>query len=140
MDCPRCKEKLERINASGIETTRCLYCNGVWVPGESLKQLLRMEPKAPSIGSLLGARSDETQEASDIACPECNDTTLTKIVSFGVELDYCPSCNGVYFDEGELKSVLPTVHKQPFEPGIGTYLASESVFLVIASALFGGKC
>jgi len=140
MYCPRCKEKLERTNSSGIETEKCLYCDGVWAPGESLRLLLKKEPKAPSLESLKKVANGGASEVSELACPECSDESLGKVASFGVELDYCANCNGIYFDAGELKAVLPTVHKQRYEPGVGAYLASESVFFVLASAIFGGKC
>ena len=49
-------------------------------------------------------------------CPNCNET-LSMTERQGVEIDYCPSCRGVWLDRGELdkiieKSVAPNAQQQ----------------------------
>ena len=41
-------------------------------------------------------------------CPKCKDTSLKKMVqkSKNIELDQCPSCKGIWFDDGELYDTL----------------------------------
>ena len=39
-------------------------------------------------------------------CPYCTDTTLVMTERQGVEIDYCPSCRGVWLDRGELDKLL----------------------------------
>ena len=39
-------------------------------------------------------------------CPSCPDTTLVMSERQGVEIDYCPSCRGVWLDRGELDKLL----------------------------------
>jgi len=38
-------------------------------------------------------------------CPVC-DTTLVMSNRNGVEIDYCPSCRGVWLDRGELDKII----------------------------------
>ena len=38
-------------------------------------------------------------------CPNCA-TTLTMSERQGIEIDYCPSCRGVWLDRGELDKIL----------------------------------
>ena len=38
-------------------------------------------------------------------CPSCN-TTLTMSERQGIEIDYCPSCRGVWLDRGELDKII----------------------------------
>jgi len=38
-------------------------------------------------------------------CPSCNET-LVMSERQGVEIDYCPSCRGVWLDRGELDKIL----------------------------------
>jgi uncharacterized protein len=38
-------------------------------------------------------------------CPNCNET-LVMADRNGVEIDYCPSCRGVWLDRGELDKIL----------------------------------
>ena len=39
-------------------------------------------------------------------CPVCPDTTLLMSERQGVEIDYCPSCRGVWLDRGELDKLV----------------------------------
>ena len=36
-------------------------------------------------------------------CPNCKDEKLKKAILYNTEIDYCPSCLGVWFDSDELK-------------------------------------
>ncbi len=38
-------------------------------------------------------------------CPNCNET-LMMTERQGVEIDYCPSCRGVWLDRGELDKII----------------------------------
>jgi uncharacterized protein len=39
-------------------------------------------------------------------CPVCPDATLLMSDRQGVEIDYCPSCRGVWLDRGELDKLI----------------------------------
>jgi Zn-finger nucleic acid-binding protein len=39
-------------------------------------------------------------------CPTCPDSTLVMTDRQGVEIDYCPSCRGVWLDRGELDKLV----------------------------------
>lgn len=39
-------------------------------------------------------------------CPVCPDKELLMIERQGIELDYCPTCRGVWLDRGELDRLL----------------------------------
>lgn len=39
-------------------------------------------------------------------CPVCKDLDLVMSERSGVEIDYCPSCRGVWLDRGELDKIL----------------------------------
>lgn len=38
-------------------------------------------------------------------CPKCN-TVLLLSEKSGVEIDYCPSCRGIWLDRGELEKII----------------------------------
>lgn len=42
-------------------------------------------------------------------CPTCPDSTLVMTDRQGVEIDYCPSCRGVWLDRGELDKIIERV-------------------------------
>ena len=39
-------------------------------------------------------------------CPMCPDATLVMSDRQGVEIDYCPTCRGVWLDRGELDKLI----------------------------------
>jgi uncharacterized protein len=39
-------------------------------------------------------------------CPSCPDSVLTMADRSGVEIDYCPTCRGVWLDRGELDKII----------------------------------
>jgi Zn-finger nucleic acid-binding protein len=39
-------------------------------------------------------------------CPCCKDVKLRRAIRRGVEIDYCPDCNGIWLDNGELNKIV----------------------------------
>jgi len=39
-------------------------------------------------------------------CPQCPDVALAMTDRQGIEIDYCPSCRGIWLDRGELDKLL----------------------------------
>jgi len=39
-------------------------------------------------------------------CPACNNVNLLMMERQGVEIDYCPTCRGVWLDRGELDKII----------------------------------
>ena len=39
-------------------------------------------------------------------CPTCSDVSLVMSERQGVEIDYCPTCRGVWLDRGELDKLI----------------------------------
>jgi Zn-finger nucleic acid-binding protein len=39
-------------------------------------------------------------------CPACPDAVLVMADRQGVEIDYCPTCRGIWLDRGELDKLL----------------------------------
>jgi Zn-finger nucleic acid-binding protein len=107
LNCPRCREKMANTTRDGIEAHTCLYCNGVWVSGAALDGILARENNPPAKSALLAGCKHQSDNTANRHCPTCQHETLYQVASQGVELDLCPRCNGLFFDEGELKQVLP---------------------------------
>jgi Zn-finger nucleic acid-binding protein len=47
-----------------------------------------------------------------MTCPNCQETLLLSERQ-GVEIDYCPSCRGVWLDRGELDKLIERSASQP---------------------------
>jgi len=50
-------------------------------------------------------------------CPVCKDPQLVISERQGIEIDYCPSCRGVWLDRGELDKLIDkaTASTQPVQ-------------------------
>jgi len=44
-------------------------------------------------------------------CPTCNETLLMSEKN-GIEIDYCPSCRGIWLDRGELDKIIERSNSQ----------------------------
>jgi len=51
-------------------------------------------------------------------CPVCDDTDLLMTDRQGVEIDYCPTCRGVWLDRGELDKIVERSNEMA--PGAGS--------------------
>jgi Zn-finger nucleic acid-binding protein len=59
-------------------------------------------------------------------CPT-DQTTLVMAERSGIEIDYCPSCRGVWLDRGELDKIVERAAPQsaPAAPAAGSYEAER---------------
>ena len=59
-------------------------------------------------------------------CPT-DQTTLVMAERSGIEIDYCPSCRGVWLDRGELDKIIERAAPQtaPAAPTAGSYEAER---------------
>lgn len=48
-------------------------------------------------------------------CPVCK-VTLLMSEKQGIEIDYCPTCRGVWLDRGELEKIIEKSYSQPEQP------------------------
>ncbi len=39
-------------------------------------------------------------------CPHCKNVQLTMSERQGIEIDYCPTCRGIWLDRGELDKII----------------------------------
>lgn len=60
-------------------------------------------------------------------CPNCNETLLMSQRN-NIEIDYCPSCRGVWLDRGELDKMLDYATQQSStDNGIQNYRADDYI-------------
>ena len=108
MDCPKCiDELLVAVEYDDIEVDYCPVCKGVWLDSGEIELLFGDAQAAQaflSIGS--PAQVPEGEKLRD--CPEC-DVKMDKETTEGakpVTFDHCPNGDGIWFDAGELTTVL----------------------------------
>ncbi len=55
--------------------------------------------------SMAAAEREKLKELHYMKCPKCG-MDLTTIEFHGISLDRCPSCNGTWFDAGEVEELM----------------------------------
>lgn len=52
----------------------------------------------------------------DMFCPVCEFTPLQVSNRQNIEIDYCPSCRGVWLDKGELDKIIERTYAEVHQP------------------------
>jgi hypothetical protein len=104
-----------------IELDCCPACEGVWFDAEELEMLL----------ASLGITADDLIAPLDQSdeqprrCRYCG-AKMTKArigPGEGVVIDQCPEGHGLWFDGGELETVVRGLQDQESKPGVGSFIA-----------------
>ena len=99
-NCPKCQAEITPIKIGNIVAEYCPNCHGLFVDYKELKS-----PLIDDLETIPAKkrRDSESLDAMLIQCPKCK--TQMKKYKYNKKapvLDVCPSCQGVWFDEGEL--------------------------------------
>jgi len=137
MQCPVCKEDQIIVEYAGVELDMCLDGHGIWFDADELAQLADQAGAPELFDDLEKGMQDETSGA-DIAkrrCPRCR----VRMVQFQasahpepVTIDRCPRGDGLWFDEGELQSILQNrveTDKDQLDPNLERAIDSLREFL-----------
>ena len=49
-------------------------------------------------------------------CPHCKDINLAMTDRQGIEIDYCPTCRGIWLDRGELDRLIERAERDAAPP------------------------
>lgn len=105
MQCPVCqhRELVESMTTQGVIVDFCPDCSGIWLDRGEVFEF------SDNPGRLQRALDDASLsgETHDRPCPRCSDR-LTSITFLEDDLwvDFCRSCRGFWFDEGELERAV----------------------------------
>jgi len=105
--CPVCRKPMLAYELDGVEIDHCLECRGTWLDGGELEQITELS--GASAGPLAAALDAAVSGgATKRRCPRCSRKLRTLDVGTGpsVELDRCPRGHGLWFDQGELDTVV----------------------------------
>ncbi len=105
--CPNCRKPLMIVELHGVEMDYCLACRGVWLDSGELELIMELAGAQP--GALATAvRRTDAERASRRRCPRCR--RKMRVIRVGqdpaVELDRCRAGHGLWFDAGELATIV----------------------------------
>jgi len=107
MVCPRCQSPLETRERDGIRSSSCPACGGNWFGGAALHALFARGGDTRHLEEALESFHDVDFRTSRRHCPSCRGKSLKAVMVDDIELDYCVSCKGLFFDPGEMEQVFP---------------------------------
>ena len=67
----------------------------------------------PGLAAEEGRTGHSVEKGTLMKCPVCPESVLVMADRQGIEIDYCPSCRGVWLDRGELDKLLEKAAGQP---------------------------
>jgi Zn-finger nucleic acid-binding protein len=107
MKCPNCKNELADKDVGGVTVDICNGgCGGLWFDNFEFKKF--DEPHESAGEELLNIDIKErlkTDFDKKRGCPKCSDVVMRRhffSTKKSVEIDECPSCNGIWLDPTEL--------------------------------------
>ncbi len=140
MICPACREEMIVVEYKQIELDFCTLCKGVWFDTDELELLLGSLNLKP--GQLFQPlREKSAEEVRN--CPYCRrkmekvivgNTIRNGVYAGGVMIDRCSKGHGLWFDGGELDTVIKGMQ----QPAALSSKAREEVGSFLKDVLFAG--
>jgi Zn-finger nucleic acid-binding protein len=107
------------LELQGVEIDRCLECHGTWLDAGELELLTELAGEDP-IELSRALEKAETVRKEKRRCPTC--LRRLQAIEVGrdtkVEIDRCPIGDGLWFDRGEMETVV-----RSFSDGAGGAVA-----------------
>ena len=103
MQCPADRKNLELGTPEGHVGYLCKSCSGVWLPRKYIEsiRLLRDDFVPADFYEQLAAGAVKGERQCPGQCGTLHSSNL-----YGLELDWCRDCDGLWFDGGELTRLL----------------------------------
>jgi Zn-finger nucleic acid-binding protein len=129
--CLRDGVALAVADAEGHVGHRCPQCASLWLPAAFLAALAR--DRGFDLDAFHAKLAAGIEGDSGFACPGGH--ALARVDYRSLELDWCPTCRGVWFDAGELRRLLD-LHPNLFtEEGAATRLVEAGGFALLDIAI-----
>lgn len=103
--CPADRVPLQQAVSAGAEVHACVRCEGAWLPESGVRAVFEKLPGDHARWDRLYERVQREGRPSGRACVDCAGS-LRAVTHRGVEVDVCASCGGIWFDGGELRSLV----------------------------------
>lgn len=103
LTCPKCSSAMVKPEQLPISIRRCNECQGRWLDLEEIKSQI-------SDPSILWDALSTQGTVTGLGCPACRDRPLSQAWYGDSEIDWCPTCKGIFFDPGELDQIHLTMY------------------------------
>ena len=117
--CPACDSEMTKIFIpdKGINIDVCANgCGGMFLDNQEIQEFSSEYDNTNDIMEILAGKNfmpvDETQQR---ICPSCN-TPMVKTNAFGIQIDSCYKCGGLFLDNGEFEQIRTKFKKRQPKP------------------------
>ncbi|NNG01528.1 MAG: hypothetical protein HKM93_19225 [Desulfobacteraceae bacterium] len=126
--CPKCEVELTQTGIGSVEVDECEQCKGVWFDKDELRQAKDMtDADLNWMDFDIWKHEDRFKvKPSAINCPVCK--TKTQTIDYGsstIEVDYCPSCQGIWLEEHEFKKIIDSLELELVSKSFSDYIKAS---------------
>lgn len=102
MKCPKCQDvEMMAFTFHDTEIDRCPRCSGVWLDKDELESIMQRQ-----LGTIIDmpsfSRESSSSDTKSGHCYRCDQEMLDLLGAADVRFEWCASCEGMFFDRGEL--------------------------------------
>ena len=117
MFCIRCQSEMKKTIFESVVVDYCNNCKSFWLDGgefeHSLKEIKFDVEKCHEIAELEN-NNNSIHSFHNNLCPKCKNAKMFKVNKFGICLDQCEKCNGIFFDNHELQQCFEKANESFF--------------------------
>lgn len=131
---------MKEMTVDGINVEISEKCGGVWLDNYELKKLDEAsETAGDKLAELLEAYIDDNIDFNQrIKCPKCPSSILMRNFyspKRAIQIDTCPTCNGIWLDPGELTHLRTLFKTEAEKDAYGKSFVEEVVKEAMAPEL-----
>ena len=126
--CPKCKVELKPKSIGPVEVDECENCKGIWFDKDELRQAKDITDSDLSWMDFEIWKHEDRFKSKEtkIDCPVCR--TQTEAIDYGstsIEVDYCPSCQGIWLEEDEFKKIIESLEDETLSKSFSDYIKAS---------------
>lgn len=125
MICPRDNNLLASVNYKDTNIDICKHCRGMWLDKNELEKIKdETDPFLEIVKVDLWEEKEKMKlEHGEVVCPK-DGTPMYKIKydESGIDVDYCPLCQGIWLDGEEMDKIIDYLKKETDNETVSEYL------------------
>ena len=128
--CIKCHTDMLPQMVHDVEVDICPNCGGLWLDRDEIRALSeKSDAQLSDLRAILneaGPKKPTDRSTVEEPCPACG-AKMTLAHLGPINIEHCPSCDGIYLDKGELDRAIETINTK--DADIATIAAmANSVF------------
>jgi len=123
--CPKCGKDLKSKVLGTLEVDECESCKGVWLDrGELGEAEESVDPNLNWLDFEIWKHPEKFKsKETGLKCPSCATNTINfEYGHTGVEINYCPSCHGIWLEKDELPKIIESLEDEISKKTVSDYV------------------